>query len=717
MRDLATVPYHGMSEKIVEILCQKTQNSSPYFFRILTAYHLAKTAAMMRVKVHAKDRGVIPVNLYAINLAGSGHGKGYSTNIIETEVINTFFTVFKDTTFPVISEENLAALAVKRANIKGEDPDTELVKVQKEFEDLGPMLPAFDSCTTSGLKQAQHKLRMCKIGSMNFEMDEAGSNISGNAEALGTMLELFDMGKVKPKLLKSSRDNKRIEDVEGHTPTNLIMFGTPDKLLDGGRIEEEFWSFLETGYARRCFFGYTRSANKDTSMTPEQVYDALVDTTSSAYLKDVSAHLGKLANPLNYNKIITVPKAVSILLIEYRMQCEKLAEALSEHHSIKKAELSHRYFKALKLAGMYAFIDGASEVTEDNMYAAIKLAEESGNTFGRLLKRDKNYVKLAKYIADVGNEVTHADLMDDLPFYKGSAAMKADMLKTAVEWGYRHQIIIKKTFSNGIEFISGEALQATNLKELPLSVSDDFTINYKNLTVPFDKLSGLAQKDNLNWVVHHLRDGYRSDENIIPGFNLVVLDVDDGNTTIDEVRVLMKEYKCMIYTTKRHTPALHRFRIIMPTNYTLKLDSTDYREFMRNIYEWLPFTVDESTVDRARKWLTCNGHYEYINGDKLLDVMEFIPKTTRNDERKKMMLDSQSLSNIERWFIHNTSTGNRSNQLIKYGLMQVDVGHDFITIRNNVMALNNKLPSSLTEHEVDSTIMVSVSKALAKIAP
>jgi len=236
------------------------------------------------------------------------------------------------------------------------------------------------------------------------------------------------------------------------------------------------------------------------------------------------------------------------------------------------------------------------------------------------------------------------------------------------------------------------------------------------MVVPFDKLHRLAQKSDLNWTAQHLKDGYRSDDNIIPGFSLVVLDVDDG-TTIEEVRLLLKDYKALIYTTKRHTPAAHRFRVVMPTNYFLKLDSQDYKEFMNNIYEWLPFPVDEATNDRARKWLTNNGHHEYINGADLLDVMEFIPQTTKNDIRKKTIMDSQSLSNMERWFIHNTGTGNRSNQLIKYGLMQVDLGHDYVTIRNSIMDLNNKLPDSLTEHEVDSTIMISVSKALAKLHP
>jgi len=716
MKDLATVPYHAMSEKIVDIICKKVQNYSPHFFRILTAYHLAKLPAMMRIKILAKGRGTIPVNMFAINLAGSGFGKGYSTNIIETEVINTFNSVFMDTTFPMKSEEYLAKLATRRANVKGTDDTEELTAVTREFEELGPMLLAFDSCTTSGLKGGQHKLKMCKIGSMNFEMDEVGSNITGNADALSTMLELFDMGKIKPKLLKSSKDNKRAEEVSGHTPTNLIMFGTPDKLLDGGKTEEEFYSLLGTGYARRCFFGYTREGKKALNLTAAQIYAEITDTGTDAYLKDISAHLGQLANPLNHNKLLTMSDDVGILLIDYRMHCEKLALALGEHQGINKAELEHRYFKVLKLAGVYSFIDGLSEITEDNLYSAIRMAEESGEAFSRLLKRDKNHVKLAKYIADVGNEVTHSDLMDDLPFYKGSSAVKQDMLKTAIEWGYRHHILIKKIFSNGIEFISGETLKNTNMEELPISVSDDITINFKNMVVPFDKLHRLAQKSDLNWTAQHLKDGYRSDDNIIPGFSLVVLDVDDG-TTIEEVRLLLKDYKALIYTTKRHTPAAHRFRVVMPTNYFLKLDSQDYKEFMNNIYEWLPFPVDEATNDRARKWLTNNGHHEYINGADLLDVMEFIPQTTKNDIRKKTIMDSQSLSNMERWFIHNTGTGNRSNQLIKYGLMQVDLGHDYVTIRNSIMDLNNKLPDSLTEHEVDSTIMISVSKALAKLQP
>ena len=712
MKDLSTVPYHLMSEQITDIMCQRTQNANPMFFRIQTAYQLSKCTSMMHVKVHAKDRGVLPINMYAINLAVSGQGKGFSTTILEDEVINNFRSVFNDQTFPLITEENLAKLAVRRANVKGEDPDAELVNITREFNDLGPMLFAFDSGTPAAVKQAHYKILMGGIGAMNFEMDEIGSNLTGNADTLGTMLELFDVGKIKQKLTKNGRDNKRNEDIDGRAPANLIMFGTPSKLLDGGKTEEEFWSFLETGYARRCFFGYTRTTTKDLNATAEQVYAALTDTSKNQLLHDISAHLGNLANPVNYNKVITVPKDVSLLLIEYRMDCERKAAKMGEHQDVEKAELSHRYFKVLKLAGMYSFIDGLSEVTEENLYAAIKLAEESGKAFKRLVKRERIYVKLAKYIAASGTELTHADLTEDLVFYKGSTSQKADLLTLATAWGYKNQIIIKKAFSNGIEFISGEALQATDLEAIPLAVSNDITLNYTGMSQPFSKLFRLAQRDDLHWTAHHFKDGYRADDHVIPGFSLVVLDVDSG-VTLEEVRTLMKDYKCFIYTTKRHTPAAHRFRLVIPTNYFLKLDTEDYKEFMTNIYEWLPFKVDDSTSDRARKWLTNNGHHEYIDGDKLIDVMDFIPKTTKNDERKKTVLDTQSLSNLERWFMNNTGNGNRSNQLIKYALMLSDTGNDFASVRDAVLALNNKLTDKLTEHEVDSTIMVSVAKSQA----
>ena len=189
--------YNPTAEKLVQILCSKTQNSNPLFFRVLVGYYFSMVASMMRTTIGTHDRGDIPVNLYALNLSTSGSGKGFSTNIIENQVLNQFRHRFLEETFPILAEQNLPKLALKRANRKSTDPDEELIRVQKEFDSIGPLLFSFDSGTSPAVKQMRHKLLMADAGSLNLQIDEIGSNMVGNIEVLNTFLELYDMGLIK----------------------------------------------------------------------------------------------------------------------------------------------------------------------------------------------------------------------------------------------------------------------------------------------------------------------------------------------------------------------------------------------------------------------------------------------------------------------------------------------------------------------------------------
>lgn len=712
MLPVEQMEYHPTSEKLVEILCAKTQNSNPLFFRVLTGYYFSLIASMMRCSIATHDRGDIPVNMYAINLSTSGSGKGFSTNIIENSVIDRFRQRFLEETFPILADNNLPKLSLKRASRKSCDPDEELVRVQKEFDQLGSLVFSFDSGTPAAVKQMRHKLLMADAGSVNLQIDEIGSNLLGNIDVLNTFLELYDVGLIKQKLIKNTSENTRNEEIVGRTPTNMMLFGTPSKLLNGGKTEEELYSMLETGYARRCFFGYSRASNKAKDLTPEEVYTMLTNQNSDAFLDELSDRLENLADIINVNKRLLMSKDTSLTLIEYRQKCEREAALYPEHEEIKKAEVSHRYFKALKLAGAYAFIDDSPELTEKHLYYAIKLAEESGTAFNQLLTRDRAYVKLAKYIATVKRDITQADLVEDLPFYRGAASQKAEMLTLATAYGYKNNIIIKKSFSDGIEFLRGETLKETDLAKIVVGYSTDITTDYRNEYAPFDQLHRLTQNQGLHWVTHHLTGGYRNEENAIPGFSLVVLDV-EGSVSMSTAKLLLKDYKFLLHTTKRHTDDDNRFRIIMPINYELALDARDYKEFMSNIYEWLPFDVDTSTNQRARKWLCHNGHYEYNEGE-VLDALPFIPKTSKNNERKELLNSQHSMDNLERWVINNIGDGNRNNMLLRYGMILADAGFDFEGVRSRVISLNDKIPDKLDEVEIMSTVMITVGKAIAK---
>ena len=207
-----------------------------------------------------------------------------------------------------------------------------------------------------------------------------------------------------------------------------------------------------------------------------------------------------------------------------------------------------------------------------------------------------------------------------------------------------------------------------------------------------------------------MNQGYRDESHTIPGFNLAVIDIDEG-TNIDTFKLLMKDYKYLAYTTKRHTEDKHRFRVIFPLSHILKLNPGDYKEFMNNIYEWLPIKVDEQTCNRSRKWLSATTNYWYNEG-KLLDALLFIPKTKKQEENKKFLTDTASLNNMERWMLANANTNGRNNTLLRYGTLLVDSGLSKSTIEARILSLNEKLPDKLSEEEIMSTIFVTVHKKL-----
>ena len=713
MLDFTGVDHHPALEEIVDVLCNKTLNTDRGFFRVEVAFFLGKVAGSMRASIVTKDRGEIPVNIYALALGTSGYGKGHSVNVMEQEFLAGFKKRFMEDTIPVISEKHLWDIANERAARKGTDQTDEFDSVEAEYKRAGAIPFTFDSGTAPAVKQLRHKLVMGKIGAINLAIDEIGSNLLNNVEILTLFLELYDQGLVKQKLTKNTSENIRGEELDGKTPTNMLLFGTPSKLFDGSQTEDHFYSFLETGYARRCLFGVGHQQRKAFhSQTPEEIYRNQINPQNTATVDKWADHFLRLADPAKYGWKAYVSDEVAIALLTYKIECEKAAELLPEHEEIQKAELSHRYFKALKLAGAYAFLDESNDVEMLHLLQAIKLVEESGDSFKTILSREKNYVKLAKYIADVGTDVTHADLHEALPFYKSGNAARNEMMTLAIAWGYKQHIIIKKTYVDGIDFFKGEKLEETDLQEMTISYGEHWAYDYLTERVPFDQLHTLMGADGFHWCNHGLKNGHRSEETVLPGFNMVVLDI-DGGVSLETVHELMKEYKFMTYTTKRHTDEQNRFRLILPINYNLQLDTEEYKDFMNALMEWLPFDSDESSNQRAKKWETLeNTTVHYNNEGHLLDALKFIPKTRKNEEYVKERQAIQSMDNLERWFAERIANGNRNNQMIKFAMALVDSGMNLIEVSDRVHGFNKKLENPLPEAEINNTILTTVAKRL-----
>jgi len=133
---------------------------------------------------------------------------------------------------------------------------------------------------------------------------------------------------------------------------------------------------------------------------------------------------------------------------------------------------------------------------------------------------------------------------------------------------------------------------------------------------------------------------------------------------------------------------------------------------MKNVLESLPFEVDESCTHRSKKWMSNPGDFEQTEGD-LFDVLPFIPKTSKNQERQERLGTQQQMDNLERYFINSTGDGNRNVMLHRYARLLIEAGKNWTEIKDMVTSLNDKLADKLSEAEILGSIMVTVGKELA----
>lgn len=711
-------------ESVSDIICARTSNNDKAFFRPVIAYFMGKLAANMRANIASRDLGIIPINTYAICLGPSGYGKNHSISIIEEEIFKKFKNRFIKCLFPEIAKDNLSLTAELLNSYNHLGIESNLEAIASDYNKCGEYYYSFDNGTSPAIKQLRNKLILSGVGAISSEQDELGSNLVNNTDILNLLLELYDLGKVKQKLIKNTSENQRNIDLDGNVPTNLLMFGTPTKIFDGDDVENKFFTFLETGYARRCIFGYGNKLRGEDyfNLSPEEHFNRRVKATSSEYMKQLSDYFESFADKQFYNRTINMPDNLAIKLTKYRLDCERAAQKLQKHEEIKKAELEHRYFKTFKLTGAIAFTKKHFEVTEEDLNEAITLVEESGASFNKFLSRDPNYVRLANFIADKEEEVTNADITEALPWYKTPTKRK-DLMVLAKAWGYKHNLVIKEEIKDGVEFFSASKLKDTDLNKLIFSISDNYANKYFNTFVNFNDLDSLCTKTPKEyvWCNHHFNAdneedraknlGHRDRQHVQNNFNCIVLDIDSG-TSIESFSDVFKEYTYYLHTTKRHTDAVNRFRVIIPLKYQLNLSADVYKEFMSNILNALPFQVDVHSCCPETMWSTYNGKQGKYNTGELFDPLPFIPKTSRNEEMNKTRAELKKLDKLQAWFVLNTNEGNRNNMLYRYAVMLMDFKKSYEEIEKSVIKLNNQLKLPLSEDEIYSTILYSIDKKM-----
>jgi len=135
-----------------------------------------------------------------------------------------------------------------------------------------------------------------------------------------------------------------------------------------------------------------------------------------------------------------------------------------------------------------------------------------------------------------------------------------------------------------------------------ISISKDITKDFKKIQVPFKKILDLVKSD-FNYSAGIFNNGHRKQENYANYSDMIILDIDDG-MTIREASELMKPFTHIIATTKSHLRdknglTCERFRILLPTETPVNLNSEEYKVLMMGVLKRFSF-CDQVCKDSSR---------------------------------------------------------------------------------------------------------------------
>jgi hypothetical protein len=174
----------------------------------------------------------------------------------------------------------------------------------------------------------------------------------------------------------------------------------------------------------------------------------------------------------------------------------------------------------------------------------------------------------------------------------------------------------------------------------------------------------------------------------------------------------------ILYTTKSHKKEKRgmvndRYRILVPFKFHDKISEDLFPLFYDKIMEVFGITSnDKATRSLSRLWFTNSEAKIYKNEDgELFDALAFLPETEKNekleeaiDSLKEPQDDdeiSRRLFGMKKWFLANTSSGNRNDNLFKFGMFCKDLN---LNIVSNIEEINSLLLDPLSGSEVNNII-------------
>ena len=630
-------------------------------------FNTAAAAGIAGIKIRRESNSgfkeTIP-NYFAISFGGQGIGKNMSFDLAEY--------LFKEMFNSYIAHSE--AFYNKHYDSKNDKCDIRYIGISS------PFIPVNSSW--QGIQKTAQTVCDQNFGSINITTDELGDEITGMSEILKMMKTAWDTGSSRGPVNVSEGGKGYFEAT--NVPFNSLFFGAPGPFNLVPKKKEKLLEYYLSGGIRRTFIlhidEYKKSSNRNKSF----------ETAPVSLYKDIEDYKKSLRDFLNSTRYIDMPTDIYKMLTDYNIEQEGIRETLNSDISENLGAPK----KIEKLMGLLAILDLSPIITEEHLRFAIKFTETLDSTVMETVEIKPIYMEIYEELLR-RNFAARTDIIK---------AVKDVTVKTL-----EHEMILVKEHASmqGNSLIQKEAdgIVKYKIEKLSQASLDNVVLSYCSNMNKYDP-SGFTRAEgkfeNLHKIVNSeckysaglfrgqyvevdegmgpqsvWKDGYINDANYLKEQSLFIIDVDEG-LTIEDAKSLFQNLTYLITTTKSHQKDKNgilcdRFRLIFPTVSTFHLEPEIYKEMYVNVLNSLGMELADTKCRNASRWYygNPNGEHWYNITDQKLDIRHYIP-----DSAEKQQAD-QAISRFEekdapadfrisgaiRWFLSNTSKGNRDDNL------------------------------------------------------
>jgi hypothetical protein len=582
---------NGIDKYIKYILSLGMFESSTEIIENALWFHVSSLVGLTRTWIDIEGK-ILPLNYYGITIASSSAGKSYSYE----NIVNMFDFVDSEKYSDVICADFDEINSGMQIVATGTDtllrnflPSDFTVNIQGTIEGLYMRVLALDSCSR---------------GSINILNEEILDILDDGL--LNSTKEMYD-GRFNAKIIKGAI-NKNIKNIF----TNMLVFGSPIAIKKDRKVYDKFNQSLSSGVYRRSFI-YFESPRKFKKNKKEEVEKPNADYLFQ-YLKDS-------INNNTKDQVISINADSVGFANEIKDKLLEFANSNIDDDRMS-AEIGS-YDKIIKLGGLYSILTGKSDIDDESLAYAYDFYTRCRETVTELFCTEPQHTRIYKVIQKNDgiskSEILEKDIFDTKTFSQD--------IQLVEELAYRNNNILVSSGSKIVKY-SLEPLPETRLDKIIISIPADGkdkkekTTEYISYEVPFfgegRTVENLVTNKNIsNFTLCHFKENkngvcIRNVNNYIEECNCIAFDIDYG-MTLEEARKRFEDFTCLIYTTPSHRKdkggvICDRFRILLPTKTSFKVDALNHKGMYENIAESFDLQIaDVSCFNAGRLFFTQEG--------------------------------------------------------------------------------------------------------------